>query len=134
MSILYRKDPVKLDGSDPMLLYGYGSYEVHSVCLFSFLIFRINCNKGSLSAIFNALNIFQDWHIRCAHCSCAAVLNTCLYCSSGLRQLQPQQALLSRLIVYVNFIWSSWDPHDSFESLSVLFYMCSMYRLYLLFC
>jgi hypothetical protein len=134
MSILYRKDLVKLDGSDPMLLYGYGSYEVHSVCLFSFLIFRINCNKGSLSAIFNALNIFQDWHIRYAHCSCAAVLNTCLYCSSGLRQLQPQQALLSRLIVYVNFLWSSWDPNDSFESLSVLFYMCSMYRLYLLFC
>ncbi|GJN39425.1 hypothetical protein PR202_gb28543 [Eleusine coracana subsp. coracana] len=31
MSILYRKDLVKLDGSDPMLLYGYGSYEVHFV-------------------------------------------------------------------------------------------------------
>jgi hypothetical protein len=28
MSILYKKDLVKLDGSDPMLLYGYGSYEV----------------------------------------------------------------------------------------------------------
>ncbi|XP_062229938.1 uncharacterized protein LOC133927464 isoform X2 [Phragmites australis] len=28
MSILYRKDLVKLDGSDPMLLYGYGSYEI----------------------------------------------------------------------------------------------------------
>ncbi|KAL6603398.1 hypothetical protein ACP70R_043759 [Stipagrostis hirtigluma subsp. patula] len=27
MSILYRKDLVKLDGSDPMLLYGYGAYE-----------------------------------------------------------------------------------------------------------
>uniref|UniRef100_K4APB6 Uncharacterized protein n=1 Tax=Setaria italica TaxID=4555 RepID=K4APB6_SETIT len=26
MSVLYRKDLVKLDGSDPMLLYGYGSY------------------------------------------------------------------------------------------------------------
>nr|CAB3471537.1 unnamed protein product [Digitaria exilis] len=28
MSILYRKYLVKLDGSDPMLLYGYGSYEI----------------------------------------------------------------------------------------------------------
>lgn len=28
ISLLYRKDCVKLDGSDPMLLYGYGSYEV----------------------------------------------------------------------------------------------------------
>uniref|UniRef100_A0A0E0LFZ2 Prolyl endopeptidase-like n=1 Tax=Oryza punctata TaxID=4537 RepID=A0A0E0LFZ2_ORYPU len=28
MTILYRKDRVNLDGSDPMLLYGYGSYEL----------------------------------------------------------------------------------------------------------
>lgn len=28
ISIFYKKDLVKLDGSDPMLLYGYGSYEV----------------------------------------------------------------------------------------------------------
>lgn len=28
MSLVYRKDLVKLDGSDPLLLYGYGSYEV----------------------------------------------------------------------------------------------------------
>lgn len=28
ISIVYRKDIVKLDGSDPLLLYGYGSYEV----------------------------------------------------------------------------------------------------------
>ncbi|XP_039123711.1 protease 2 [Dioscorea cayenensis subsp. rotundata] len=28
ISILYRKDLVKLDGSDPLMLYGYGSYEV----------------------------------------------------------------------------------------------------------
>ncbi|XP_038893092.1 protease 2 [Benincasa hispida] len=28
LSIAYRKDLVKLDGSDPLLLYGYGSYEV----------------------------------------------------------------------------------------------------------
>lgn len=28
ISIVYRKDLVKLDGSDPFLLYGYGSYEV----------------------------------------------------------------------------------------------------------
>ncbi|KAJ4778388.1 Prolyl oligopeptidase family protein [Rhynchospora pubera] len=28
ISILYRKNQVKLDGSDPLLLYGYGSYEV----------------------------------------------------------------------------------------------------------
>ncbi|KAL5199829.1 hypothetical protein ABZP36_021032 [Zizania latifolia] len=28
MTILYRKDCVGLDGSDPMLLYGYGSYEI----------------------------------------------------------------------------------------------------------
>lgn len=28
LSIVYNKDLVKLDGSDPLLLYGYGSYEV----------------------------------------------------------------------------------------------------------
>ncbi|BAT93623.1 hypothetical protein LR48_Vigan02g265200 [Vigna angularis] len=28
ISIVYRKDAVKLDGSDPLLLYGYGSYEI----------------------------------------------------------------------------------------------------------
>ncbi|XP_015900668.3 uncharacterized protein LOC107433823 isoform X1 [Ziziphus jujuba] len=28
ISIVYRKDIVKLDGTDPLLLYGYGSYEV----------------------------------------------------------------------------------------------------------
>lgn len=28
LSIVYRKDLVKFDGSDPLLLYGYGSYEV----------------------------------------------------------------------------------------------------------
>lgn len=28
ISIVYRKDFVKLDGSDPLLLYGYGSYEI----------------------------------------------------------------------------------------------------------
>lgn len=28
ISIVYRKDTVKLDGTDPLLLYGYGSYEV----------------------------------------------------------------------------------------------------------
>ncbi|KAI5075235.1 hypothetical protein GOP47_0009311, partial [Adiantum capillus-veneris] len=28
ISIVYRKDIVKLDGTDPMLLYGYGSYEI----------------------------------------------------------------------------------------------------------
>lgn len=28
ISIFYKKDLVKLDGLDPMLLYGYGSYEV----------------------------------------------------------------------------------------------------------
>lgn len=28
ISIVYRKDIIKLDGSDPLLLYGYGSYEV----------------------------------------------------------------------------------------------------------
>lgn len=28
ISIIYRKDLVKLDGSDPLLLYGYGSYEI----------------------------------------------------------------------------------------------------------
>ncbi|XP_072966850.1 uncharacterized protein [Typha angustifolia] len=28
ISILYRKNAVKLDGSDPLLLYGYGSYEI----------------------------------------------------------------------------------------------------------
>lgn len=28
MSIVYQKNLVKLDGSDPLVLYGYGSYEV----------------------------------------------------------------------------------------------------------
>ena len=28
LSIVYQKNIVKLDGSDPLLLYGYGSYEV----------------------------------------------------------------------------------------------------------
>lgn len=28
ISVVYRKDLVKLDGSDPLMLYGYGSYEV----------------------------------------------------------------------------------------------------------
>lgn len=28
ISIVYHKDLVKLDGLDPLLLYGYGSYEV----------------------------------------------------------------------------------------------------------
>ncbi|XP_031493939.1 uncharacterized protein LOC116260019 [Nymphaea colorata] len=28
ISIVYRKDLVKLDGTDPLLLYGYGSYEI----------------------------------------------------------------------------------------------------------
>ncbi|KAF5177171.1 Prolyl endopeptidase [Thalictrum thalictroides] len=28
LSIVYRKDLVKFDGSDPLLLYGYGSYEI----------------------------------------------------------------------------------------------------------
>lgn len=39
ISVLFRKDIAKLDGSDPLLLYGYGSYEIcidpsfNSVCL-----------------------------------------------------------------------------------------------------
>lgn len=28
ISIVYRKDLTKLDGTDPLILYGYGSYEV----------------------------------------------------------------------------------------------------------
>lgn len=28
ISLVYRKDLVKLDGSDPLLLHGYGSYQV----------------------------------------------------------------------------------------------------------
>jgi protease II len=28
ISILYRENQVKLDKSDPLLLYGYGSYEI----------------------------------------------------------------------------------------------------------
>lgn len=32
--IVYRKNLVKLDGSDPLLLYGYGSYEVIFFFLF----------------------------------------------------------------------------------------------------
>jgi oligopeptidase B len=31
ISIVYRKDVVKLNGTDPLLLYGYGSYEVSIV-------------------------------------------------------------------------------------------------------
>jgi oligopeptidase B len=29
ISIVYRKDLVKLDGTDPLVLSGYGSYEVN---------------------------------------------------------------------------------------------------------
>ncbi|CAB4265420.1 unnamed protein product [Prunus armeniaca] len=32
ISIVYRKDLIKLDGSDPLLLYGYGSYEFSNSC------------------------------------------------------------------------------------------------------
>lgn len=31
LSIVYHKHRVKLDGTDPLLLYGYGSYEVIKV-------------------------------------------------------------------------------------------------------
>lgn len=31
MSIVYNKKLVKLDGTDPLLLYGYGSYEVDQI-------------------------------------------------------------------------------------------------------
>lgn len=41
ISVVYRKDLVKLDGSDPLLLYGYGSYEVMHLlaCYFSVICF-----------------------------------------------------------------------------------------------
>lgn len=44
MSIVYNKTLAKLDGSDPLLLYGYGSYEVFlaeaiMVLRFSVLLF-----------------------------------------------------------------------------------------------
>lgn len=51
ISIVYRKDLVKLDGSDPLLLYGYGSYEV--ICGFkddSLLLMQ--CGISMLSIFF----------------------------------------------------------------------------------
>ena len=33
ISIVYKKDVVKLDGTDPLLLYGYGSYEASFLAL-----------------------------------------------------------------------------------------------------
>ncbi|KAM0883173.1 hypothetical protein ACQ4PT_031802 [Festuca glaucescens] len=41
ISILYRKDTVKLDGSDAMLLYGYGSYEECTDPSFSGSVFSL---------------------------------------------------------------------------------------------
>lgn len=52
ISIIYRKDLVQLDGSDPMLLSGFGSYEV------------LGCNlcwsEKNVSAIRNIVNYFLE--------------------------------------------------------------------------
>jgi hypothetical protein len=63
MSILYRKDLVKLDGSGPMLLYGYGSYEVCFVFSYWKQIY--------IYAIMNASKNFIDWHaMSIVKCQC----------------------------------------------------------------
>ncbi|KAL3830663.1 hypothetical protein ACJIZ3_019465 [Penstemon smallii] len=54
ISIVYRKDIVKLDGSDPLLLYGYGSYEV---CIDPFF-------KPSRLSLLDRGFIFAIAHIR----------------------------------------------------------------------
>ncbi|KAK8561431.1 hypothetical protein V6N12_048502 [Hibiscus sabdariffa] len=54
ISIVYQKNLVKLDGSDPMLLYGYGSYEISIDPVF---------NKARLSLIDRGI-IFAIAHIR----------------------------------------------------------------------
>nr|XP_027099791.1 uncharacterized protein LOC113719015 [Coffea arabica] len=50
ISVVYRKNSVKLDGSDPLLLYGYGSYEV---CIDpSFKVSRLSLlDRGFIYAI-----------------------------------------------------------------------------------
>ncbi|KAM0878542.1 hypothetical protein ACQ4PT_034782 [Festuca glaucescens] len=50
ISVLYREDLVKLDGSDPMLLYGFGSYEVCIDPSFSGSIFSL-VDRGFVYAI-----------------------------------------------------------------------------------
>lgn len=41
ISVLYRNNLVKLDGSDPLLLYGYGSYEVTSDAHYTYNNLRV---------------------------------------------------------------------------------------------
>ncbi|XP_047091031.1 protease 2-like [Lolium rigidum] len=50
ISVIYREDLVKLDGSDPMLLYGFGSYEVCIDPSFSGSIFSL-VDRGFVYAI-----------------------------------------------------------------------------------
>ncbi|KAK6931801.1 Peptidase S9, prolyl oligopeptidase, catalytic domain, partial [Dillenia turbinata] len=51
ISLVYRKDLVKLDGSDPLLLYGYGSYEgTHVWNMIPILCEEKNCVNGRLKA------------------------------------------------------------------------------------
>ncbi|KAL6187283.1 hypothetical protein ACLB2K_038683 [Fragaria x ananassa] len=54
ISIVYRKDIIKLDGSDPLLLYGYGSYEI---CIDA-------CFKASRMSLLDRGFIFAIAHIR----------------------------------------------------------------------
>ncbi|KAL6192299.1 hypothetical protein ACLB2K_033390 [Fragaria x ananassa] len=54
ISIVYRKDIIKLDGSDPLLLYGYGSYEI---CVDA-------CFKASRMSLLDRGFIFAIAHIR----------------------------------------------------------------------
>lgn len=42
ISIVYRKNLVKLDGSDPLVLYGYGSYEVIEVLYIKLMSHHMN--------------------------------------------------------------------------------------------
>ncbi|KAJ7284324.1 hypothetical protein O6H91_Y337700 [Diphasiastrum complanatum] len=54
ISIVYRKDLVKLDGTDPLLLYGYGSYEVVNEPSF----------RGESLSLLNRGIVFAIAHIR----------------------------------------------------------------------
>ncbi|KAL6531076.1 hypothetical protein OROHE_014145 [Orobanche hederae] len=54
ISIVYRKDQVKLDGTDPLLLYGYGSYEE---CLDPFF-------KASRLSLLDRGFVFAVGHVR----------------------------------------------------------------------
>lgn len=66
ISIFYHKNLVKLDGSDPLLLYGYGSYEViddfvsRQLCISHFLI-RAHVVPSTIFPLKGLCGTIQFW-------------------------------------------------------------------------